>query len=149
MFARIVSLVLIAAIIACPLSCGSGVCHGSQCCAERGRVSENQCLHPVCSQPATADSDCCHESSHDTGKPIPPPCPAKSSCQGICGGAVIEKPCEPDTADASILLPPACTDDAFVSLQAVFRRDVIRSPECVRGDNQGRFVRTLHMSLIC
>ena len=149
MFARIVSLVLIAALIACPLSCGSGVCHGSQSCADGGCVAENQCLHPVCSQLATADNDCCDESSHDSGEPLPHPCPAKSSCQGICGGAVIEKPCEPDTADASTLLPPTSTDDAFVSLPSVIPTEIVTSPECVRGDNQGRFMRTLHMSLIC
>jgi len=149
MFARIISLVLIAAVIACPLSCGSGVCHADQCCADRGCVSEEQCSQAVCAGHATTDGDCCAESSHDRGEPIPAPCPAKSSCQGICGGAVIEKPCKLGSPGASFIHLQPGNDHTFVFQLSVCRTTAFEFPECVRAGNQGRFVRTLHMSLNC
>ncbi len=149
MFARLVSLVLIAVVIACPLSCGSGVCNDSQCCADHAFVSEDQCPHAVCPQSATTGRDCCAESSRNSGQPVPSPCPAKSSCQGICGGAVLEKPCKLNSPDASFFLPQSGYDNTFVTLLTVCRTNAFEFPECVRAGNQGRFVRTMHMSLNC
>ncbi len=149
MFARIVSLVLIAAVIACPLSCGTGACHASSCCADHGYMSAEPCSQAVCPEHATTDGNCCAESSPDSNDPVPPPSPSKSSCQGICGGALFEKPSELDCPDASFFLPPLGNDEAVVSHLSVCRTDAFRFPACVKAGNQGRFVRTMHMSLNC
>ena len=62
---------------------------------------------------------------------------------------MFEESCELDSPDVSFFLPQPENKDAFVSLLMVCRTNTFEFPECVSGDNQGRFARTLHMSLIC
>jgi hypothetical protein len=149
MLARIISLVLIAAVIACPLSCGHGVCCVSQCCADAAMVSAEQSSHAACLLQAITSCGCCDESCPRDDQRNPHPSPGKSSCQGVCGGAVFEKPCELKIVEVEFVLPLTGADSTFVFLLSVDPADRFDFPDCVRAGNQGRFVRTLHMSLNC
>ena len=140
MFARIVSLTLIVAVIACPLSCGLGLCQGGACCLAVVPSSDH------C--PKCAVSGCCEQSSRDDNEPFQSPC--ESSCQGICGGAVFEKPCELDDRGKALFsfLPKS---RVLISLQQATCQSAGDTATVWSGDagNYGRFVRTLHGSLIC
>ena len=149
MLARFISMVLIAAVIACPLSCGQGVCCDSHSCADNDRAVAGQCSKIARMQPAAANCNCCGQSSDEGDQPEPQPCPDKSSCQGVCGGAVFEKPCQLNMAEAEFVLPLADNDNTFVSLPSADPTDRFGFFDGVRAGNQGRFVRILHMSLNC
>ena len=142
MFARTVSLILIAAVIACPMWCANGQCHAGQCCAAE------QSLHQSCPVHGTACC-CCEKDSSDSNDDCPCDAPSESSCQGVCGGAVFEKPCElNDEMDSSFLLfnaaemlPVACRLAEYLTQNGDHFLD--------GGGNHGRSLRTLHMSFLC
>ena len=143
MFDRFVSLLLIAAVIACPMWCDSGVC---QCCAPVGWSAEGDSPKSCSLNEAAC---CCERSEQDKERDVPRPCPDTSNCQGVCGGAVIEKPCELDEADASFLPLLMITDESIVSLQLQIRAVAVEHHCCPGTKNYGRFVRTLHSSFLC
>jgi hypothetical protein len=155
MFTRIVSLILVAAVIACPLSCGVGLCHlNSQCCEleklgsrEDQGLQEDQGLPVVC--PSNATRDCCCEKSSNEGQRPPARCPNKSLCQGVCGGAIFENSCQLNGPHESSFPLLRCTETTFLSLLTQCRAVSFEFPLCVRSKNQGRFVRTRHMSFLC
>ena len=142
MFARIVSLVQIAAIIACPMWCDSGLCHAGQCCSVKQSAAQ------VCPVHGTAKC-CCNQKSHDNDDNRGPcRCPGKS-CQGVCGGAVFEKPIEVNNASDSFLRPLVEAEISFpLQLAECPTLDVQHHWHC-HGGNHGRFVRILHMSFLC
>jgi len=142
MFARIVFLLQIVAIIACPLWCGNGLCHGGQCC------SSKQSSDQIC--PVHGTDRCCHtNSSPDRDNRGPCGYPNSSSCQGVCGGAVFEKPIELNDVSDSFFLPKIDTEFGFVSQLAGCRSlDVEHHRHCL-GGNYGRLLRTLNMSFLC
>jgi hypothetical protein len=144
MFSRTVSLVLIAAIAACPMWCGAGLCHG-QCCSQGSSEAST-------ASPLNETQNCCHreESGSEHGNNQQGPRnSSQTSCQGICGGAVLEKTVEVDDSPDGLILALA---DAYA---AVATRIVERSHRrfeqtcCGSGSNHGRFLRTLHMSFLC
>ncbi len=147
MVSRTVSLVLITTIIACPVWCSNGLCNADQCCA--AKASWHQAC-PVdgnvgsCCERSGSDSDC-----HRPGKtPHNPPC--DSSCQGVCGGAIFEKPCELNNASDSFPSPLVVTDVAVVPRSAELCSDDIgHAVYCTSGGNLGRSLRTLYMSFLC
>ena len=149
MLSRIFSPVLIAAVIACPLSCGHSSGCAKQACAgdDRELQQKYSTIAPV--PPASAHCGCCGDSSGKDQNPSRNPSPEKSSCQGVCGGAVFEKPCELKIVEVEFVLPLTGADSTFVFLLSVDPADRFDFPDCVRAGNQGRFVRTLHMSLNC
>lgn len=142
MFHRGVCLLMIFGIIACPMWCASGV---MGCCATTPSLQpEVPCKQQTC---------CCKEKSSDTGQkklpndsPLPPN--PQDSCQGVCGGAVVEKSCELSNSLNVVLLLPIPTDDLIPT----------GHPEC-RGQNNlpvdsqsgnvGQKLRALHMSFLC
>ena len=149
MFDRLVALVLIAAVIACPLWCGNVFCRGDQCCAADECSLEEQ-SPASCPRQGNAcrgqnRADCSEESNENA------PCrrPGKSSCQGICGGAVFEKSCELDEPDISFFLPMLENVGLFDTLLVHFRTAVAEHHHCPSSKNHGRFVRTLHSSYLC
>ena len=83
---RIVSIVLILAVTLCPLWCGMGVC-----CADLDR-SLADCV-PELGSVATAHGDCCcgNGAPHGESPRSNDHRPEHQRCQGICGGAVVEK----------------------------------------------------------
>jgi hypothetical protein len=149
MRARIISLVLIAAVIACPLSCGQGVCCDSHSCADDDRAAAGRCSETAPAKPAASNCGCCDKSPDEGDQPDPQPCPDKSSCQGVCGGAVFEKTCELNSADVTSVLSLYDSDSTSDSPHSVYRTDRFSVLKSVRAGNYGRFVRTLHMSLTC
>ena len=147
MFNRLISLVLIAAVIACPMWCGNGVCPAHQCCAAQECSLDEQSL-ASCPQHGTVD--CCREnSSEEHDEDAPCRCPDTSTCQGVCGGAVFEKSCELDGPDIPFFLPMIENDGSIVSLLAHFRTVGAEHHHCLSARNHGRFVRTLHSSFLC
>ncbi len=140
MYMRTASTVLIATIIACPLLCRNGLCQG--CCAAE------QSSQLICPVHGTAHC-CCPTTSHDGDGQRP--CddgPCKSSCQGVCGGAVIEKSNDFPVAADAWFLPLSDTSPCLASLLAARQS---RADEC-RFDcstTPGRSIRTLHMSFLC
>jgi hypothetical protein len=142
MLARIVSLLLIAAVIACPLECGMGLCEADQCAGNKSSQRSRSTSEAAC---------CCCEQSlpdSDDDNSSPCDCPENSSCQGVCGGAVFEKLCEPDRAEATCFLPRTDTQTSLVSRLAQCRLVAV-GDHAGCGQNQGRMLRTRHMSFLC
>jgi len=147
MFTRLVSLVLVAAVIACPMWCGNGVCHADQCCIADECGSEEQ--SSACC-PLHAAADCCTGNvAQEHDEDAPGRCPNESACQGVCGGAVFEKSCELNGPDGSFFLPTIGHDGSTVSLLSHFRIVGVQHHPCISAKNHGRFVRTLHSSFLC
>ena len=141
MFARTVSLVLIAAVIACPMWCSNGLCHAGQCC------SAEQSTHQPCPVHRTARC-CCDKGSSDSNDDCPYDAPCESSCQGVCSGAVFEKPIElNDEIDSSLL--PFHAADKPVGCQLVKCHTNGGDHFLHCGWHHGRTLRTLLMSLLC
>ncbi len=147
MFTRIVSLLLMAVAIACPVWCGDGACNTGHCCAADG-CSLQQQPSCACSIHRTDDS-LCEKPAEDRDEKAPYRCPKKGSCQGVCGGVVFEKPCEFEEPYALFLMPPIDSDGSQVSLLAQYRTDGFGCYHYISAKNHGRFVRTLHSSFLC
>ncbi|MGY8769567.1 MAG: hypothetical protein ACKVH8_14215 [Pirellulales bacterium] len=141
MFSRTILLTLITALIACPLWCASGV---AACCGENlvgfqaslNQVAENVCKNCCCEQPTqSTHNDSPQDGSSNSGKP----------CQGICGGAVVEKPIEFNDANYTTVLQLDTLN--WVSVDRSTSTAI--STECQLGLISGRLLRTLHMSFLC
>ena len=143
MLPRVISLVLIAAVIACPMWCGESACIADQC---RTHAAPQQ------SAPCSANQkpDCCSGKQGGHQRHQDEPCPCESAgCQGICGGAVPEKPFE--LKDLSIEHVIVLDD-----VHAATKSDMLVRSHCAKEPepggspaNYGRIVRTLHMSILC
>lgn len=142
MFARCLSLVMIAVVVACPMWCGSGLCCADQC------GSKEQSSHQACPRHGSAGC-CCEEPSPDNGDQSPCQCPNTKSCQGVCGGAVFEKPIELNDESGSVFSPLDDTEIFFATQLAECRSLDVEHPWERHGGNLGRFLRTLHMSSLC
>ena len=148
MLIRIVSLVLIAAVIACPLSCGAGLCHvNGPCCADECD-SGATCSRAACLQ-HDEPGGCCERRTDQDEERGPRPWSDEPLCQGVCGGAVFEEPCEPAGSDASGFLPLPRNDGLFVSLVAPREMVTFELPNRDRTGNHGRFMRIRYLSLLC
>ena len=147
MYDRFVSLIAIVAVIACPMWCCGDNCQGASCCAL------DECCHEETSPAAChhcGDADCCGgNSSQEHDEETPDRHPSKPSCQGVCGGAVIEEACEMRRPDDSFHLPLIGHDWSGVSVPTHFRNVGTEQPPCIGAKNHGRFVRILHMSFLC
>jgi hypothetical protein len=147
MFNRFVSLALIAAVFGCPLWCSLGMC---QCSVAESRVVAESKVHvdtnlPSCCSAMADNADC----PRQTGKSFPQRKSDSLRCQGICGGAVLESPCQLPSVELCLLLSVDDDDDhCFLTKPRCgdFEPDF---PECIRGKNQGRSVRIRHMSFQC
>ncbi|MCP4506607.1 MAG: hypothetical protein GY826_09470 [Fuerstiella sp.] len=149
MLSRIFSPVLIAAVIACPLSCGHSSCCAKQACAGDDRELQQKCSTIAPVPPASAHCGCCGDSSGKDQNPSRNPGPEKSSCQGVCGGAVFERSCQMDRVDAKSVLSLTGDDTPHGSVMCVVCAVGSGCPELFRQGNHGRFLRTLRMSLTC
>ena len=156
MYSRTVSLVLIAAIVACPLWCGAGLCAGNQC-SQQGKSSPAD-WYPA--PPAT--KNCCmtdgpdyNDSQSDGKKPDKDAddqqCPwrSQSSCQGVCGGAVIEKSFQLDDFSYEFLLALVDAHAPVGNCLIKYQRSGFQQQCCGGAANYGRCLRTLHMSFLC
>jgi len=143
MFHRTISLVLVAAVFGCPLWCSMGLC---QCSGDvttiAGKVSE--CCQPTCCSVKVES-----ETATPPGTAPPDSKPESLRCQGVCGGAVFESPCELPAVDLCRYLN--CVDNDAPLLLAR-EHSVVRqpdSPEFQRAENEGRSVRIRLMSFQC
>lgn len=143
MAARMISLALIAAIVACPLLCRNGYCEG--CCAVEKTAPS------IC--PAGGTGDCCYPtaSEKDTSRDGESrrPCDddsGESGCQGVCGGAVLDKPSSlPAPAELAFL--EEFTANSTPSLPGLADRQTPAvESRCDCSMNPGRYIRTLHSS---
>lgn len=147
MLTRIVSLLLMAVVVACPVWCGDGACRDDHCCAADGCSSQQQ---PSCACSAHKTGDCLGEKpAEDRDEKVPYRCPKEGSCQGICGGVVFEKLCEFEEPFSFFLMPPIDSDGSQVSLLARYRTEGLGRHLSISAKNYGRFVRTLHCSFLC
>ena len=136
MLARLFALILMPAIIACPMTCAVGVCHGENADSQSQSPSATHCC-------------CSHCGTPDESNPNEPADPLRElPCQGVCGGVVFEKPVE---------LNPVVVFD-FPSLVAIEIPVVVRSTYQTADDdrcdiqglgNYGRMVCALHMAFLC
>ena len=141
MYAHSISIVMTAAIIACPLWCSNGLCHDEECCAA-GKLVEQTC-------PTHDSARCCGDKdSPGENSDCPPDAPCELSCQGVCGGAVFEKPCEL-TGELESSLLPLVADETSVACQTAECRTRDGDHFLRSGGNHGRALRTLHMSFLC
>ena len=142
---RLISSVLILVIVGCPLWCSHGLCGSTSCCGAKTGPAL------ICiSQKAT----CCQERTTGRNTTSPArerdshPSHNKSLCQGVCGGAVLQESFGIERTDSAFLLPlcdtlPATTRLSRVNLQSVY----YHWHDCP--GNFGRWLRTLHMSMLC
>lgn len=161
MWKRLTSLISIAAILACPLRCSLGGCE-SVCCANGGFAADTSSLDVA--ETTSPAAGCCSRTlqlkqeiaSPSRGQNRPPldshaPVrrPTGSACQGICGGAVLEKPCEaPQTLRCLWLhLPLQAPDPLTLPWQA--RSVEVSHPSFCGFYNCGRATRVEQASLIC
>lgn len=138
MFRRLLSLMLVATIAACPFFC---TLNGAT-----AKVSGEK-PHPCC--------DCCHanhspeQSQHPDGSKSCPPISGKA-CQCICGGAISEVRAAPDD----------CIDLNVWAILPIETYAVSRAPETTQllsisqlqpddGHNLGRTMRCLLCSFVC
>ena len=146
MFGRIVSVALIVVVIACPMLCGKGRCHAGGCCAD-DRCGWDDALTKACELHGTVDCRC-EDAPRQRGGDPPRNCPDKRICQGVCGGAVLDKPVELEVIEFSCML---WLDGDYL---VVSRLNPVRDNAgvhrlCVPGQNYGRYTRTLHASFLC
>lgn len=141
MFARSISLILIVALIACPLWCGNGACHAHQCCSARQSAQ-------MCPEHGTCEC-CCDQPSPNSPAGEPCRCPDDSACQGICGGAIFEKPCQLDLDAAAYFMSPRFDDEAGFQLAFCHELDIHHLWHFGESGNYGRSLRTRHMSFLC
>lgn len=154
MFERLYSLVLVAAVIACPMRCIDCQCHAAEC-------HSAQCDSVPLEKVSSADAPCCPhctvasadnksgQSKDDRHAPSPDPC--QSTCQGICGGAVFQKPCTLNLPTVVKMMP--LNEDQFS--RAIAQPLPFRGSESGRhcgthsGKNIGRLLRIEQMSFVC
>ncbi|MBC7965358.1 MAG: hypothetical protein H7Z17_05465 [Fuerstia sp.] len=140
-----IALVLILAVLACPIWCSAGLCQSLH-----GGSMENPKSKIGCAIEGSAQRCCCcqHESSNNDEQ-VPGRCPRESSCQGVCGGAVFEKPCELTAAESACVAPPALCDD----LQPCGLLTALRGHRgyelCCDDPVDGRQLRILYRSFLC
>ncbi|MBM82619.1 MAG: hypothetical protein CMJ78_18810 [Planctomycetaceae bacterium] len=138
MYRKIVSLLLMTALIVCPVWCGDGFCIAGQCCVDAKHEVPSSTVAPCCAD--------CDEEHGDL------PCPSDSggvSCQGICGGAIVQKPVVLDHRSEDCF-QPLIVDEAFSTARLTDCLNERTEQHCCgSGPNQGRSMRTLHMSFLC
>ena len=136
MFHRCLSIVSILAVICCPLWCGVGLC-----CADA------ECELSV--QAPSAANCCCGHGAPEGERRCPEDRRSgNTNCQGICGGAVLEKPhMVRDASQGPVLgVAHAIAYPSGRITDSVSRR---LAAEPRAGQVSGRSLRARHMSWLC
>ncbi len=140
---RLVSLALIAAVIACPWGCIPAVCPAAAGWEDRAAAVTQAtapspcgcCGEPPLAGPRGDDSD-------------PGDAPRDSSYQGICGGALFAKPLQGDIQPEDSPLPGADHLRWAASPRAPTPA-LDGGNLAARGANPGRLLRTRYLSFLC
>jgi hypothetical protein len=138
---RIVPIALIVAIIVCPFLCRNGRCHG--CCAAKKSVES------ICPASEMGSGCCRKSSSDDEGQRPCDDASGASRCQGVCGGAVLEKP---NSLSAPTEMRYRYEFNAHPSPPAslLVNRQADTVVRWFDGSmTPGRYIRTLYMSFLC
>ena len=137
MVQRGISILVIAAVVACPLYCMVAPCHADS----HGLSGTSYSANPA------RTGGCCGVApiAPDQNGPAQPS--DAESCQGICSGAVMERPIGIGSVDFSVLLTPLETPTFNEAPTAIFVPFSLAYPPS--GDNYGRTVRILHASFLC
>ncbi len=156
MASQILTYALIIAIIACPSWCGDlraaiQRCHSdageSSCCDEVACDAEPSLTDSKCTIHSRQACDCSASESGEDGRHQH--CPHDTCCQGVCAGAVIEKPLQLDDFTSAL-----CNATMIVINRASIgplHSPIVRPAfETISiAGNQGRLLRTWQMSLLC
>lgn len=172
---KLLHLLLVTAIVVCPIGCRPGLCALADGCSVP-RDSFAGCEHPCDEEgphehpghhplPPCSHSSCDHNSVDEQGAyehlehhPFPPtdraPCdhnPCEGRCQCICGGAILSSSAE---LDFELLLIPAPDSMAawcgiHDSLATHGLGPEQTAPDDDDGALSGRAIRCLHSSLLC
>lgn len=137
-----VTAVQILAILVCPLTCVSG----HACCGADGLMAVAASCSAAVETPA-CDRCCCQQESNEE-QHAPPAVPSEqNTCQGVCGGAVVEKPCELP-AETNLLAVCNVVEDVspFTHVELPHHESFVFIHGSV---NCGRALRTLHASFLC
>ncbi|MEX0726914.1 MAG: hypothetical protein WEB58_14720 [Planctomycetaceae bacterium] len=163
-FTRFVCLTTMMAILACPVWCGAGFCHsGRSPCADANQMPQRDQGNLAVNGAADHAPTCCCGCNRSArpaelalpqaaeGDPQPVPYdddPCQESCQGICGGAVVERADEfPLSYDAGFIsLADSALHIAAGPANGFREADDARQKRCLLS---GREIRTLHMSFLC
>lgn len=145
MVSRLISPVLILLTLGCPLWCNQGLCGSPSCCnAKTGSALNCDSPKATCCQERTTGSNTTSPAREDDSHPSH----SKSLCQGVCGGAVLQESFGIERTNSAFLLPLSDTLPATMRLRRV---------NCQSGyyhwhdrpGNFGRWLCTLHMSMLC
>ena len=141
MYPRVVSLILMVAVFACPLWCSKGLCCSDHQISTECQTSDldNCCLCPCESSPADTDDK----------QRCPYEIPTKSRCQGVCGGAVLEKSLELDGIGDALIQPFQSTGESLGTQPVNVDLLTILHHRFWPGKNYGRCVRVRHSSFLC
>jgi hypothetical protein len=135
MLNRVLSILLVTTILACPFCCKSG------CCSERAQTRGTYaCQH-----------DCCHHEG-PSDRAIPPTNSNSNSknCQCICFGAVVDHaPAPQTTIDTSFARPLPLLDAMTAAARVSCSAQALISPWPDIGANQGRAFCYLYSILLC
>ena len=152
MYTRIISLILVAAVLGCPLWCSMGFCQcspntiaGARSIAGALSGDTDNCCQPPCCAGATRTA----QESHSPNGRGPHPEPDSHRCQGICGGAVLQGPCQVSASELCQFLP--ALKRVHYCLQVTQQRKIraSRLPNDNAPANRGRSVRICYMSFQC
>jgi hypothetical protein len=137
MLTRLLSVLLAAAVLVCPL-----VCVGADSRCEK--------------EPVTASGCCCkHCHSKESSAPGNDTCPgdhrpAEKCCQGVCGGAVIEKrDAQTVTIEFTAFLAPAIVAVSSLEFSEPCTNTAAQVLLPDDGHNPGRVLRCLWQSFLC
>lgn len=145
MFTHVTTLALIFAVFACPLRCGLGQCEDTS-----GGGAEVASAAPIERfEHENAGCCCCQPLPTEQKQPAPRHLPRESSCQGICGGAVLERPCEWTGGDQPCVAPVILSDETFTCGHLAVTREHQGCERLAWDLNHGRLLRILHQSFLC
>jgi len=150
MTTRIVCMVLIAAVAACPMCRGVGFSMGAAG-SDSARESVNGASGAACCccSDQLSGTELPGQATSGQETPAPNKAPRGSSCQGICGGAVLEKPCELEDFEPNVGTPLYAVPASTSLLMAHAASHVCQRLDGISRPHHGRFVRIQISSFQC
>ena len=138
MFNRVCSLILVAALLACPLSCSLG-----NCCANQLAAADHVQSTPSC---CCGSSTCREKQASDSDNSLPQPVPEKAPCQGICNGAVVAEAVNWDDVQLVQIQPLPVVQ---IELPALPDRQLMQSLIVDHSHSSGRMLRIRYLTFLC
>jgi hypothetical protein len=140
MFVRVVALLSIVAVVACPLHCAGDSCHAGDCCRENA-------ISPATTAATQQHECCCQQEVPADSHPCPDHPIRSSDCQGLCGGAIFERPCRDSVTTNCYYLSWAAPTTTVATFSSIKPRLVQPSDGYLASN--GRALRTWLASFLC